>query len=234
MPSRQPCRKGADESACTPGSVASAASRRPGWRPSIWDRCRHRPRAVHPRTRTGRPRTSAQGRVAAPLDLAPDGVYRAAQVTLGAGGLLHHRFTLTGLPSEDGSGGLLSVALSRGSPRVGVTHHPALWSPDVPRRGCSAPPTRPPGRLVRRVPHRTRRPARRRCTRGGPGTAGDTPGGPGAAPRARRRGGQRCQRSSGLSSSGVRWPDRPRVRCRSARKERSTCRTPSSPPCASP
>ena len=30
-------------------------------------------------------------------------------------------------------GGLLSVALSRGLPRVGVTHHPALWSPDVPR-----------------------------------------------------------------------------------------------------
>lgn len=30
-------------------------------------------------------------------------------------------------------GGLFSVALSRGSPRVGVTHHPALWSPDFPR-----------------------------------------------------------------------------------------------------
>jgi hypothetical protein len=26
------------------------------------------------------------------------------------------------------------VALSRGSPRVGVTDHPALWSPDLPRR----------------------------------------------------------------------------------------------------
>src|SRR6185312_12633244 len=32
----------------------------------------------------------------APLDLAPGGVYLAAQVTLGTGGLLHHRFTLTG------------------------------------------------------------------------------------------------------------------------------------------
>jgi len=29
--------------------------------------------------------------------------------------------------------GLFSVALSRGSPRVGVTHHLALWSPDLPR-----------------------------------------------------------------------------------------------------
>ena len=32
-------------------------------------------------------------------------------------------------------GGLFSVALSRGSLRVGVTHRPALWSPDVPRCG---------------------------------------------------------------------------------------------------
>src|SRR5579863_5786516 len=32
---------------------------------------------------------------AGPLDLAPGGVYRAAAVTCGAGGLLHHRFTLT-------------------------------------------------------------------------------------------------------------------------------------------
>jgi len=36
--------------------------------------------------------------------------------------------------AEATTGGLFSVALSRGSPRVGVTHHPALWSPDFPRR----------------------------------------------------------------------------------------------------
>jgi hypothetical protein len=30
-------------------------------------------------------------------------------------------------------GGLFSVALSRELPRVGVAHHPALWSPDLPR-----------------------------------------------------------------------------------------------------
>ena len=34
---------------------------------------------------------------------------------------------------REAGGGLLSVALSRGLPRVGVTHRPALWSPDVPR-----------------------------------------------------------------------------------------------------
>jgi len=32
-----------------------------------------------------------------------------------------------------GAGGLFSVALSRGSPRVAVGHHPALRSPDFPR-----------------------------------------------------------------------------------------------------
>src|SRR5262252_8495561 len=68
---------------------------------------------------------------ARPSDLAPGGVYRAAAVTCGAGGLLHHRFTLTARPEP--GGGLFSVALSRGSPRVGVTDHPALRSPDLPR-----------------------------------------------------------------------------------------------------
>ena len=34
-------------------------------------------------------------------------------------------------------GGLLSVALSVGSRRPGVTWHPALWSPDFPRGACA-------------------------------------------------------------------------------------------------
>jgi hypothetical protein len=94
----------------------------------------------------GLPSNACAGRSPAPLDLAPGGVYRAARVTPGAGGLLHHRFTLT----APRSGGLFSVALSRGSPRVGVANHPALWSPDVPRRDARTP-TRPPARLVRRT-----------------------------------------------------------------------------------
>src|SRR3954451_16552005 len=65
------------------------------------------------------------------LDLAPGGVCRAVPVARNAGGLLHHRFTLTASPWR--RGGLFSVALSRGSPRVGVAHHLALWSPDLPR-----------------------------------------------------------------------------------------------------
>src|SRR5262249_57191467 len=54
-------------------------------------------RAVYPQARAGNPRTPAQALAdRRPLDLAPGGVYRAARVTPGAGGLLHHRFTLTG------------------------------------------------------------------------------------------------------------------------------------------
>src|SRR6185503_646121 len=78
--------------------------------------------------RAGRPQTLA-------FDLAPGEVYRAAAVTCGAGGLLHHRFTLTPPPRR--RGGLFSVALSRGSPRVGVTDHLALWSPDLPHQACA-------------------------------------------------------------------------------------------------
>ena len=63
------------------------------------------------------------------LGLAPGGVYLANYIAAIAGGLLHHRFTLT----STSTGGLLSVALSCGSLRVGVTHHLALGSPDFPR-----------------------------------------------------------------------------------------------------
>src|SRR6478735_5886168 len=86
-------RHGADEPACKPGSVVRANA---NGRPSIWDRCCQRPRAVYLRARAGSPRTLAQRRrEPPPLDLAPGGVYLAARVTSNAGGLLHHRFTLT-------------------------------------------------------------------------------------------------------------------------------------------
>src|SRR5437667_1745868 len=35
-------------------------------------------------------------------------------------------------PEINAAGGLISVALSFGSPRLGVTQRPALWSPDFP------------------------------------------------------------------------------------------------------
>ena len=68
--------------------------------------------------------------------LAPDGVYRACGVAAAAGGLLPHHFTLTSFVREKPffpqKGGILSVALSLGSPPVPVRNHPALWSPDFP------------------------------------------------------------------------------------------------------
>jgi len=67
------------------------------------------------------------------LGLAPGGVCQAAAVTCDAGELLPHRFTLACAQRSRAIGGLLSVALSIGSPRLGVAQHPALWSPDFPR-----------------------------------------------------------------------------------------------------
>jgi hypothetical protein len=45
-------------------------------------------------------------------------------------------------------GGLFSVALSVGFPRLGVTQHPALWSPDFPRTAGEAIRDHPVGSLL--------------------------------------------------------------------------------------
>jgi len=133
---------GADEPACKPGSV-TANSRRS----SICERrCRRPPPAA---SATGARPTRRLGRAALEhlrgcrgilLGLAPGGVCPAIAVTCDA---VVSCTTVSPLP--DHSGGLFSVALSRGSPRVDVVHHPALWSPDFPRRRDAATvrPTRP-------------------------------------------------------------------------------------------
>src|SRR5204863_9774822 len=83
------------------------------------------------------------GRAGRPtFGLAPGGVCQAARVTPDAGALLPHRFTLTcaarpGCPDRVAIGGLFSVALSCGSPRLAVNQHPALRSPDLPRHDRS-------------------------------------------------------------------------------------------------
>ena len=76
--------------------------------------------------------------------LAPGGVCLATTVTRRAGGLLHHRFTLT----APESGGLFSVALSLGLPPPDVIRHrlsvePGLSSPTAFRhwRGAAVRPT---------------------------------------------------------------------------------------------
>jgi hypothetical protein len=83
------------------------------------------------------------------LGLAPGGVYRAGRVAATAGALLPHRFTLA-CPGCPVIGGLFSVALSCGSPRLAVSQHPALWSPDLPRPvpAVRRLGSRPPSRLT--------------------------------------------------------------------------------------
>ncbi len=123
---RSLCPAGADELACTPGSVPARGHPRAGG---------DHPSTTYVAARLQRS-TRELGRAALERslsDLAPGGVCLAAPVTRCAGGLLHHRFTLTPSVPKVDRGGLFSVALSRGSPRVGVTHHLALRSPDVPR-----------------------------------------------------------------------------------------------------
>ncbi len=50
-----------------------------------------------------------------------------------AGALLPHHFNLTGSIKRSGLGGIFSVPLSVGSPRLDVIKHSVLWSPDFPR-----------------------------------------------------------------------------------------------------
>ena len=93
-------------------------------RPSISGRRCRRPRAVHPRTRAGSPRACAvrpcSGRGLPSRSGRPDRWWSLAPP--------FHPYLKRAL------GGLFSVALSRGLPRVGVAHRPALRSPDLPRR----------------------------------------------------------------------------------------------------
>lgn len=87
------------------------------------------------------------GRPPSLFGLAPNGVCRACRVAAASGGLLPHRFTLTphpnphagrrifsGTPAGLGAGRFAFCGAFRGSPLLGVTQRPALWSPDFPLR----------------------------------------------------------------------------------------------------
>ena len=99
------------------------------WRVHIWRRAASR-----------RPQTTSSL-----LGLAPGGGYLATHITVRAGGLLHHLFTLTPPPSPPPNRGRLggvrfvSVALSGrftsldGFPAPGAIRRRALWSADFPR-----------------------------------------------------------------------------------------------------
>ena len=111
---RGPC---ADESVCKPGPVQGSVTGLP---------CA----AIHLRlplptassglpVSSGGPPSNAHAgptRTPDPLDLAPGGVCIAAPVTWGAGGLLHHRFTLTSRPFPAGRRSALCCTVPRVTP----------------------------------------------------------------------------------------------------------------------
>ena len=66
-----------------------------------------------------------------PLGLAPSGVYLATDVTTDAGGLLHHRFTLTATKI---AAVYFLLHFPVGHPRWTLSTTLALWSPDFPQR----------------------------------------------------------------------------------------------------
>jgi hypothetical protein len=100
-PSTAPLQAQRGEPACRPGSVHPLA--RADGHPSRAAVAGSLVRSTRGH-RAGSPQSLAQvlpPKRKDPLDLAPGGVYQAVAVTCGAGGLLHHRFTLTSHLSRD-------------------------------------------------------------------------------------------------------------------------------------
>ena len=90
--------------------------------------------AASPQPSSGPPDTETSSLIGVCLTLLRA---RFTQRARSLGPLVVSYTTVSPLPPACAGGGLLSVALSRGLLRVGVTHRPALRSPDVPRRSRS-------------------------------------------------------------------------------------------------
>ena len=123
---------GADESTCKPGSVFGAPFGAPmddhPSRAAVTDNLMRSTRRLG---LAALERLRSTGRNRRLLTLLRVGFTKPLQ---SPAALVVSYTTVSPLPPGKPDGGLFSVALSRGSPRVGVTHHPALWSPDFPRR----------------------------------------------------------------------------------------------------
>jgi len=83
-----------------------------------------------------------------------------------SGELLPHHFTLARSPMPRGRWRYVSVALSVGSPLLGVTQHPAWWSSDFPLFRGLAPEQRSPGLLARSLAYNKDRSAAIRASTG--------------------------------------------------------------------
>jgi len=120
--------------ACKPDSVPPLAERRQS---SISTPCHHDALAANPGVITGR------APILPYLALLQVGFTRPPCYQ-DAGALLPHLFTLT----RANAGGMVSVALSVGSRRPGVTWHLARWSPDFPLQRDAAATARPAGPAI--------------------------------------------------------------------------------------
>src|SRR5690242_21933508 len=107
-----------------------------------------------------------------PCDLAPGGVYRAARITPGAGGLLHHRFTLTPGPAETWPGAVCSLwHCPAGHPGSVLPTTLPCGARTFLAGSCTHGPARPPGRLALPTKDRRLRPTGNALTGPGPETA---------------------------------------------------------------
>ncbi len=141
----------ADQPACKPGSVGPGRRSVRTWRPFLWDDRRRPPRATNPGDWPGEracPSPREAGRAAPIRSCSRWGLPCRPRCRV-RGALLPHPFTLT--PARSGNpvrGGLLSVALSLGSPPPDVIRHrlsmePGLSSPSPEEPGAAARPTDP-------------------------------------------------------------------------------------------
>ena len=130
---------------CKPGPVArvpcGARAEDHSSRPAVADGLEHSDPDT-PSTRvSARTHSDGPSSTVSLFELAPGGVCLAAGHPAVARGLLPHDFTLAcastavlspRITASSAIGGVISVALSLGSPRVAVSDLPALWSPDFP------------------------------------------------------------------------------------------------------
>ncbi len=127
------------ESTSRPVSRVLYGGLAPAWRPFLWDAGCPAPLAVNP---DDAPKTGVVSR-AVPIRLCSRWGLPCRFRYRSRGGLLPHRFTL----ARASTGGLISVALSLGSPPPDVIRHRVSVEPGLSSMR-NAP--RPPGRLVRR------------------------------------------------------------------------------------
>ncbi len=151
------------QTVCKPGSVRTLAG---AGRPFIWDGCCHPPLATNP---GGKPEIALRPWLptapAAPIRSCSRWGLPCPFCYQKGGALLPHPFTLT----QASLGGLLSVALSLGSPPPAVSRHRISVEPGLSSGGFPPATVRPsgPARCLRPIISGVNKPPKRRSALGG-------------------------------------------------------------------